>query len=155
VVSDPGVVACADSVGFASIGTGKSHADSYFMLARYTRETLFHKALLDVYIAKRRSEVSPTVGPDTDIFYISPTGGGFWPFDDPKVHMELETIRKDLDRDIEIAQFMAEQEAWTFMQDYLKPKPTDPPAQPPEAHPAPASEPPSESQKGQDEKPAT
>ena len=53
VVSDPGVVACADSVGFASIGTGKSHAGSYFMLARYTRETLFHKALLDVYVAKR------------------------------------------------------------------------------------------------------
>ena len=135
VVSDPGVVACADSIGFASIGSGKAHADSYFMLSRYTRETLFHKALLDVYVAKKRSEVSPTVGPDTDIFYISPTGGGFWPFDDHKVHTELRNIRERLDRDIEIAHFMAEQEAWTFMEDYIKPRPQEPPPQPPESGP--------------------
>ena len=88
-------------------------------------------------------------------FLHQPHWGGFWPFDDPNVHMELEAIRKGLDRDIEIAQFMAEQEAWTFMQDYLKPRPTDPPAQPPETQPPTASEQPPESQKDQDEKPAT
>lgn len=45
--ADPGVVACADSVAFASIGSGKSHADSYFMLVHHTRFAPFHKALLD------------------------------------------------------------------------------------------------------------
>ena len=69
--------------------------------------------------------------------------------------MELKSIRESLDRDIELAHMMADQDAWTFMQNHLTPKPTDPPAQPPEPQSPPASEPSAEPEKGQDEKPAT
>jgi hypothetical protein len=137
VVTDPGVVACMDSVAFASIGTGKSHADSYFMMAHHTRNTLFHKALLDTYVAKRRSEVSPTVGATTDLFYIGPSG---FQSMEQKVHSELEGIRRKLDREIEIAHFEAENEAWAFMLDYTRPPPT---AAPPTTPPMPEATPPS------------
>jgi 20S proteasome alpha/beta subunit len=124
VVTDPGVVSCMDSVAFASIGSGKSHADSYFMMAHHTRNTLFHKALLDTHVAKRRSEVSPTVGSATDLFYISPSGFRSM---EQKVHDELEDIRRKLDREIEIAHFEAENEAWSFMLEYTRPPPAEPP----------------------------
>lgn len=74
IVDDPGDVRCADAIGFASIGTGKNHADSQFMLARHSQHTSFHTALLQVYAAKKRAEIAPTVGLDTDYFYIGNEG---------------------------------------------------------------------------------
>jgi len=137
VVTDPGVISCADSVGFASIGSGKSHADSYFMMAHHTRFTRFHKAILDTYVAKRRSEVSPTVGTATDLFYIGPTG--FYPLE-PAVHDGLERIRSTLDSEIAIAHFEAENEAWKFVDEYTRPKPPEPAQPPPVAAPPPPSD---------------
>lgn len=135
VVDDPGVVDCADSVAFTSIGSGKSHADSYFMLAHHTRNTPFSKALLDTYVAKKRSEVSPTVGTTaTDLFYIGPTG--FWPFNDAKVYAEMERIREDLDNKIMLAKWEAEDDAYKFMREYTKPQ-TQQPATPPAPVPEP------------------
>lgn len=74
IVDDPGDVRCADGIGFAAIGSGKNHADSQFMLARHSPQTFFHTALLQTYAAKRRAEVSPTVGGETDLFYIGNDG---------------------------------------------------------------------------------
>jgi hypothetical protein len=124
VITDPGVVACADAIAFASIGSGKGHADSYFMMAHHTRQTLFHKALLDAYIAKRRSEVSPTVGTATDLFYIGPQG-----FQDveEEVRNELERIRNSLDARARDANAAAAQEAADFISEYVK-KPAQPTA---------------------------
>jgi hypothetical protein len=140
VVSDPGIVTCADSVAFASIGSGKSHADSYFMLEHHTRNTQFHKALLDTYVAKRRSEVSPTVGTETDLFYIGPTG--FRPLE-PVVHKNLEDIRSGLDLGIGLAKARAEAEAWEFILDYTKPhpQPQEAPPEPERSAPTPAPPP--------------
>ena len=75
IIDDPGDVRCADAIGFASIGTGKNHANSQFMMARHTKQTLFHTALLQTYAAKKRAEVSPTVGGETDLFYVGIESG--------------------------------------------------------------------------------
>lgn len=70
IVDDPGDVRCADAIAFAAIGSGKSHAESQFMMARHTKQTPFHTALLQTYAAKKRAEVTPTVGGETDLFFI-------------------------------------------------------------------------------------
>lgn len=70
VITDPGDIACADGLAFAAIGSGKYHADWQFMMAKYTRQVPVHKALLLTYLAKKRAEVSPTVGEYTDLFFI-------------------------------------------------------------------------------------
>ena len=74
IVEDPGDVRCADAIAFASIGSGKNHADSQFMLARHSQHASFHTALLQVYSAKKRAEIAPTVGLETDYFYIGAEG---------------------------------------------------------------------------------
>jgi hypothetical protein len=117
VVADPGVVSCADSIAFASIGTGKSHADSYFMMAHHTRQTPSHKALLDTYVAKRRSEVSPTVGSATDLFYIGARG-----FQDVAdgIKRELEQIYQALEHKIATASGAAAQAATKAINEYVE-----------------------------------
>lgn len=71
VVRDPGVAECNDTVGFAAIGIGSNHAESQFMFAGYHPRETFEKALHLVYSAKKRAEVAPGVGLDTDIFSVS------------------------------------------------------------------------------------
>ena len=117
VVTDPGIVTCADSVAFASIGTGKPHADSYFMMAHHTRNTHSHKVLLDTYIAKRRSEVSPTVGPTTDLFFIG--NDGFREVAD-EIQQRLEAIREELDRRIATAADVATKDATAAINEYVE-----------------------------------
>jgi hypothetical protein len=119
-VLEADTIIAGDSIGFASIGSGKNHADSYFMMAHHTRNTMFHKALLDTYLAKKRSEVSPTVGPTTDLFYIGPTG--FFALDEQEAHESLERIRSRLDGKVKAATAEAEKEAFDFMVEFTKPK---------------------------------
>ena len=69
VVSDPGIAECHDLMAFAAIGTGKHHASSQFMVGGFTRFQDWRKALLLTYIAKKRAEISPTVGSASDLFY--------------------------------------------------------------------------------------
>lgn len=70
-----GEVSCQDAVGFASIGAGWYHANSHLMFARYARNQSMSRALLLTYTAKKRAEVAPGVGSDTDMFMIGPTLG--------------------------------------------------------------------------------
>lgn len=117
VITDPGTVSCADAVGFAAIGSGKGHADSHFMMARHTRMTPSHTAVLNTYIAKRRSEVAPTVGSATDIFFI--TSDGFWPIAE-EIHQKLEEVYADLERKITAATSEADDETTAFIQTYVE-----------------------------------
>lgn len=64
-------VTCCDSIGFAAIGSGSTHANSTFMLARHTAWSEGPDALLLTFSAKRRSEIAPGVGQATDMFLIS------------------------------------------------------------------------------------
>ena len=69
-VVEDGDASCADSVGFASIGAGRWHANTQFMFAGHTRSSLGPRTLLLVFSAKRRAEVAPGVGEGTDMFMV-------------------------------------------------------------------------------------
>ena len=74
VIRDPGQPICHDSIGFASIGIGSGHAESQFMFAGYQKRESLPNALMLLYRAKKRAEVAPGVGTDTDIYSVSRTG---------------------------------------------------------------------------------
>lgn len=64
---------CHDSVGFAAIGSGGWHAQTQFMLAGHDRRAAtVPETLFLTYLAKKRSEVAPGVGSDTDMFIAGP-----------------------------------------------------------------------------------
>ena len=69
-VDSDGVPFCNDSIGFAAIGSGARHAQSQFMLNRYSANCDLAMSLVAIYAAKRRAEVAPGVGLETDIFMI-------------------------------------------------------------------------------------
>jgi hypothetical protein len=60
------------TVGFAAIGIGKFHAESQFMFSGHWPSKAFHETLLLSYAAKKRAEVAPGVGKDTDMVVIGP-----------------------------------------------------------------------------------
>ena len=69
-VSNPGLCQNMDKLGYATIGSGSIHALIWLQLSRQTRQTDVLTTLLDVYSAKRVSEVAPGVGKETDIAII-------------------------------------------------------------------------------------
>lgn len=69
------VVSNHTDVGFAAIGIGASHAKSQLMQARYSHSVFnFSAALALTYVAKKRSEIAPGVGKETDMFLITRAG---------------------------------------------------------------------------------
>lgn len=68
-------ISCHDSVGFVAIGAGAGHAESHFMLSGYHPGLHESKALLTVHQAKKKAEVAPGVGKETDMFIIGPRLG--------------------------------------------------------------------------------
>lgn len=118
VVEDPGTLKCADAVAFAAIGSGKSHADSQFMMARHTKDTPFHTALLQAYAAKKRAEVSPTVGTETDLFYISGKDG--FQRIHPRLFTAINQVYETLELNIDEAQQQADQEARHFLERHIE-----------------------------------
>jgi 20S proteasome alpha/beta subunit len=87
-----GEISCHDKLGFASIGYGSNHALSHFMLSKYTKFIPEPKALLTIHQAKKKSEVSPGVGKETDMFFIAGLGQLIM-FD----QLQKKDIVKDLD----------------------------------------------------------
>jgi hypothetical protein len=61
------LVSCADIIGFAAIGSGSHHAESSFMLAGHHRNSPIPDTLFLTYLAKKRAEVAPGVGAETDM----------------------------------------------------------------------------------------
>ncbi len=68
-------IECFDSVGYAAIGSGAFHVESYFMFSKFTRHFSMPKVMALCYFAKRRSELAPNVGKETDMVLIGPTLG--------------------------------------------------------------------------------
>ena len=81
---------CHDHVGFASVGVGAWHANSQLMFGEHAKSDPLPATLLLVYSAKKRAEVAPGVGRNTDMFLISGLGGHV-PVA-PNVIQELEAI---------------------------------------------------------------
>jgi predicted Zn finger-like uncharacterized protein len=70
-------VTCGDSIGFSAIGIGLRHAESQFMLAGHSRHSPFPETLFLTYLAKKRAQVAPGVGKETDMFVIGPGSAQF------------------------------------------------------------------------------
>jgi hypothetical protein len=72
-----GKLTCEDAIGFAAIGAGYWHAQSQFMFAGYSRRASAAKSLYLVYAAKKRAEMAPGVGSETDMFLMGPQPGTY------------------------------------------------------------------------------
>ena len=68
---------CRDMPGFWAIGSGARQFETMFMYQRYYRFCPFLDALLLMYSAKRRAEVSPGVGSATDVLVLGGDSCGF------------------------------------------------------------------------------
>jgi hypothetical protein len=66
-----------DVIGYAAIGSGAIHAVQSMIGFAHSANAEYQETLFRVYASKRRSEVAPGVGLDTDMAIIS-TGGIHW-----------------------------------------------------------------------------
>jgi len=80
-VANDAEISWCNPAGFATIGSGSWHAQSTFMVAGHTRFSLLPRTLFITYIAKKRAELAPGVGPDTDMFGIGPALGSLKSFE--------------------------------------------------------------------------
>ncbi len=98
-------IMCRDAVGFAAIGAGYWHSDSYLMVAGHTRHRVFSDSLLATYAAKKRAEVAPGVGEATDMFMIGPAAGSYLPIGDhvlatlSDIHRTMRAKQQEADDD--------------------------------------------------------
>lgn len=70
-----GEVWCQDQVGFAAVGVGQNHANSQLMMAKFTKWMEHADGAFLTFLAKKRSEIAPGVGTETDMFMIGPDPG--------------------------------------------------------------------------------
>ncbi|MEO8103203.1 MAG: hypothetical protein ABI790_11785 [Betaproteobacteria bacterium] len=76
-VVEGGNVTCHDAAGFASIGAGWYHASSHMMFSRHEKNGSLARTLLLTYTAKKRAEVAPGVGIETDMYSVRGLGNYF------------------------------------------------------------------------------
>jgi 20S proteasome alpha/beta subunit len=74
---DNGRIYCADRVGFASVGAGYWHANSHLMGINHTATRAFPETLFHTFYAKRRAEIAPGVGTETDMFIAGAAVNGY------------------------------------------------------------------------------
>jgi hypothetical protein len=84
-VTDADRLAWLNTVGFAAIGIGRSHAESQLMYSGHAPLNSFEQTVLFAYAAKKRSEVAPGVGKETDICVVGPGLGTFHKVEDEHV----------------------------------------------------------------------
>jgi hypothetical protein len=63
-----------DMIGYAAVGSGWIHAMQSMIGFRHSASADFNETVFRVYASKRRSEVAPGVGLDTDMCTLSPAG---------------------------------------------------------------------------------
>jgi 20S proteasome alpha/beta subunit len=129
VVKSPGDVICLDAVGFAAVGYGRWHAESQFMFAEYVPGWSLSSALFLLYSAKRRAEVAPSVGLDTDLALITAQEG--YVSVSAQVTERLREVYEEAQRAEEAADEVARGKVEEFLNASL--------ARPPEPDPLPAT----------------
>lgn len=122
VVDNSANVVCHDITGFAAIGAGYWHADSQFMFAGHTCDKSFAETLLLVYSAKKRAEVAPGVGEDTDMFIIGPGLGTNIPVVGEHVLRKLQATYKNTQSRKQKADVRSQAEIGQFISELLKKK---------------------------------
>jgi len=63
-----------DQIGYAAIGSGAIHAIQSMIGFGHCADVDYHQTVFRVYASKRRSEVAPGVGQDTDMAVLSANG---------------------------------------------------------------------------------
>ena len=71
VVTNPGTFFSTNKLGYATIGSGATHASVSLHLGGQTTKLTLEETLVSIYAAKRAAEVAPGVGVETDIAIIS------------------------------------------------------------------------------------
>jgi hypothetical protein len=130
-VIENGNLSCSDKVGFACIGAGAWHANSTMMLAGHTPSTPIPKGLLAVYAAKKRAEVAPGVGTETDTFVVTAVLGGYSTLRD-EIRDGVFKAHADLTKNMARANTKAEASLSDYIDEIIKPK--EPPAEPQTTH---------------------
>lgn len=74
-VIEDGNLRCEDAVGFACIGSGRRHAESQMMMGQHHPFSDLPRTLVVSHLAKKRAEVSPSVGGATDMLISGPALG--------------------------------------------------------------------------------
>ncbi len=111
-----GRVSCHDGVGFAAIGSGTAHAESQFMFSRFNPSANFTRTLTLTYTAKKRAEIAPGVGGDTDMFLIGPEPGTYMPI--AEHHLDrLENIYEQLRNQEQQAVQTAEESVQSYVEE--------------------------------------
>lgn len=85
---------CRDVAGFSTIGVGSWHADSQFMFAAHSRKKFGPATALLTFSAKKRAEVAPGVGRQTDMWGMGPNLGSLYIFP-PQLINDLEQIYQE------------------------------------------------------------
>jgi len=86
-IDGTGIKTYQHDINFAAIGIGAEHAKSQFMFSRDPKVINYFRALPVLYTAKRRAEVAPGGGKDSDWLLITRDG---WEFVHPSLIAELE-----------------------------------------------------------------
>jgi 20S proteasome alpha/beta subunit len=74
-ISNPGgQETCLDPIGFHAIGSGALHAIQSMIEFRHSPSSSLPETMFRVFASKRRAEVAPGVGSDTDIAVITEAG---------------------------------------------------------------------------------
>jgi len=66
-----------DTIGFGAVGSGWIHAMQSMIGFRHSPDATFEETMYRVFASKRRAEVTPGVGVETDMVVISPAGVQF------------------------------------------------------------------------------
>jgi hypothetical protein len=95
-----GAAVCYDTVGFAAVGSGARHAELHFMSQHHSPDNNLGAALLLALGAKRKAQMAPGVGLNTDTFVITVEGRVFAPIDQPMLSRmdellnEVDTVQR-------------------------------------------------------------
>lgn len=104
VVNGDGLVTCHSDIGFTAIGIGAGHSKSYFMQSGCAANSTFYSgAIFTAYTAKKRAEIAPGVGTETDMYLVTRDG-----FEEvlpqmrnlvKEIYDEQEDVRKRMNRE--------------------------------------------------------
>ena len=108
---------CHDRIGFTSIGIGARHATSQLMFTEYNPNCSFSESLLLIHNAKKRSEVAPGVGSNSDIVLVNNSGCITLK---PKIVSDLDTIFKDNIKQEKNILLSAKEKVDTYVNNILK-----------------------------------
>ncbi len=108
---------CFNKIGYAAIGAGARHARAHFMMSGQSGDTSIAESLWNTYLGKKRSEVAPGVGIDTDIAMVGPRIGQMVHLNDASLIKQLETVYRKTKRMEEKARKTASKEMFEYVEE--------------------------------------